>query len=267
VRQPYPCSINSITVELQTSVDLLDTCGDVEGIGNGVFPRLTISGLVGTKTSAPSNLASTHFAFNNFSGGVLTFTPMAMIHHNVSYVFTFNVTNQETGQPAQSLSITADTLTHDFEPMTSNALDILSPMYIISPRVLGDADQTSVQQSSDNPCAVNTIRINITTNVPIFAACSPALTISGLASSSTPDLSISSDLSALQGSPSVTGSLAIRSWTRSTGVLVLAVINTIDRGNAETQFSFVFELLNPSMHQDARGIHKRTYACTRLLLV
>ena len=266
VRQPRPCSSNVIHVELQTNVDLLNTCGDVDGIGNGVFPRLTISGLVGTKSSAPSNLTSPQFAFNNFSGGVLTFTPLDVIHRNASYVFTFNVTNQETGQPAQSLSITADTLTHDFEPMTSSALDTSSPMYIISPRVLGHANQTTVHQSSANPCAVNSIRITITTNVPIFAACSPALTISGLNSSSTPDLSNSSDLSALQGSPSVTGTLAIQSWTRSTGVLVLAV-DTIDLGNAETQFSFHFELLNPSKHQNASGIHKRTYACTHLLLV
>ena len=43
---PFPCALNVITISLQTSVSLLDTCGDWNGsgeiVGDGVYPTISM---------------------------------------------------------------------------------------------------------------------------------------------------------------------------------------------------------------------------------
>jgi hypothetical protein len=261
---PYPCALNTISVTLETNVGLLKTCGNANGIGNGVYPKITISGLIGSRDSIASRLASsTSSPFNNsvtaLSSGQLVFSPVLDVVGNTQYAFVFTLTNQETGQSASAnMAIDIDILTHEDTEYMLTPSDRLKPMYIMDPIVKGDS-ATTVGQQSSYPCAQNTISVSITTNVPVFEKCSPILTLTGLTASSTTDVGASA-LIALSGTMSAPNILSIVSWTRQTGTLVLD-LNTIDpdstvTGNDEgtTVFWFTVILRNPSKYQNAPGV-------------
>ena len=256
---PYPCATNTITVTIATSVGLLNTCGDADGIGNGVYPLITISGLDGSRDSLVGGsrlTSSTTSPFNSsattLSSGSLEFSPLFDVVAGQSYVFSFTLTNQETGQAAAAdIVIDIDTLTHASEDMVTDS-GLLQPMYIMEPIVQGGS-QTVVQQQTSHPCALNRISITITTNVPIFEICAPTLTLTGFTASSTTSLG-AGELSMLGGTTSGPD-ISIVSWVRTTGTLVLD-LPTIDQGTTDgtTTFSFTVDLRNPSKYQDAPGV-------------
>jgi hypothetical protein len=151
---PYPCDVNRITVTLQTNIDLLNTCGSASGVGDNVFPALTISGLQGSKFNTnTTKISSDSPAFNNsatnLTNGVLWFRPLTTVSKDVDYVISFNVRNQEVQNPAGSPTISADIVTNIAAAMETSSIDTSKVIYILNPVVSGVG--TRVHQSSDNP--------------------------------------------------------------------------------------------------------------------
>ena len=118
------------------------------------------------------------------------------------------VTNQEHGRTAAILALQAAYVTNPAISVTPNATDQNKPMVITFPTVLTN---TRVFQSSENPCAVNTITVDLVINVPLFVDCAPAITFSGLTSSSS---ATAANITLLGNS----NTIAIDSWSRQTGV-------------------------------------------------
>jgi len=118
------------------------------------------------------------------------------------------VTNQESGNEAANLTLQAAYVTNSAIDVTPNATDENQPMFILNPQTMQD---TRVFQSSSSPCAVNTITVSIVTNVPLFVDCAPAITFSGLNSSSSETV----DNITLLGESSTFEKIA---WSRADGV-------------------------------------------------
>jgi hypothetical protein len=118
------------------------------------------------------------------------------------------VTNQEDGRTAAILALQAAYVTNPAISVTPDATDQNKPMVITFPTVLTN---TRVFQSSENPCAVNTITVDLVINVPLFVGCAPAITFSGLTSSSS---ATAANITLLGNS----NTIAIDSWSRETGV-------------------------------------------------
>ncbi len=152
---PYPCDLNRITVTLQTNIDLLNTCGSASGVGDNVFPALTISGLQGSKFNTnTTRISSESPAFNNsatnLTNGVLWFRPLTTVSKDVDYVISFTVRNQEVQNPAGSPTISADVVTNIAAAMETSSINTSKVIYILNPVVSGGG-ATTVHQSSDNP--------------------------------------------------------------------------------------------------------------------
>lgn len=105
---------------------------------------------------------------------------------------------------------------------------------------------TTVQQSSSNPCADNTITISVTTNVPIYTACQPKMVVSGLQSTCTDALSKKAGSSA---------ALSIQSWSNQ--VLELGFGQDVAISSNSASFQIIFDLQNPSKSQAAPGAKQR----------
>jgi hypothetical protein len=112
-------------------------------------------------------------------------------------------------------------------------------MYIMEPKIIVG---TVVQQSSDNPCSVNTISVNIVTNSPIYRFCNPILVLRGLRSQG------------LLGQPILTDGSRITynvsSWASASGELNVSFINAETASSTNLNFTMV----NPSLYQTAPGI-------------
>jgi len=121
------------------------------------------------------------------------------------------VTNQEDGRTAAILTLQAAYVTNPAISVTPDATDQNKPMVITFPTVLTN---TRVFQSSENPCAVNTITVDLVINVPLFVHCAPAITFSGLTSSSS---ATATNIVLLSDG------IAISSWSRETGESPLRV--------------------------------------------
>ena len=121
------------------------------------------------------------------------------------------VTNQEDGRTAAILTLQAAYVTNPaILELYANAEDTPKnqPMFLYSPKVMSN---TRVFQSSENPCAVNIITVDLVINVPLFVDCAPAITFSGLTSSSS---ATAANITLLGNS----NTIAIDSWSRETGV-------------------------------------------------
>ena len=175
---PYPCSLNTISVTITPSVSLLNTCADSTGAQSFQYPKLTISGFTGSKdgTIAVSTNSPAPYDQNSITVEYSTTTKNIVINFasssagllaNTANTFIFQYRNRENAQNALALKIQADpgVLTNP-APFTigDGAPSWIGyyPGYIMDPTVVAS---TNVYQSSDMPCAKNTISVSITTNV------------------------------------------------------------------------------------------------------
>jgi hypothetical protein len=200
-------------------------------------------------------------------GTAVLLTPKANLP-SASYEFTFELRNQEQGQT------TAPVLSFQAAYVSNSAVTVgqlgasqearWRPMYIVAP-IIGS--NTNVHQSSDFPCAINTISITISINVPLYQLCAPRITFTGLtASSSDKSTDITSLAILYAGSPRPSPNLIL--WSRQDGKLVLApnstdsndplggLIGPLSDLNSDGADHFVvkFNLVNPSKYQDAPGM-------------
>jgi len=247
----YPCAKNVFTVTLLTNVPLLATCKSFPSTSYNRYPRITISGLRGTReglNQGPSSFVSTSPSSSPFHSvnasftpatGVMVFQPIKDVSASTEHVFSFIIRNQATSQGEQVLSVSADIMSNAAADMVVPSSTSSKPMYIIEPKIIVG---TLVQQSSDNPCSVNTISVNIVTNSPIYSFCNPILVLRGLRSQG------------LLGQPILTDGSRITynvsSWASARGELNVSFLN------AETASSsnLVFTMVNPSLYQTAPGI-------------
>jgi len=232
-------------------------CGIADGDSwNGQHtgaPSFTLSGLSGVKAASTiSALTSSETALNGLTptysaaSGELVFTPSSDLALG-SFSVSFDIVNQESantpGTNALSLQPSYVEMSGGAAAAVTDATGNSQPFYILGPVIEASS---SAWQSSDEPCAVNTIAVTLTTNVPLYFACTPKITLSGLTSSSSDSLSdITSVVLVDAGSTSVTA----ESWTRETGTLILA-----PNGYVPQNFAVRFTLINPSYHQNAPGM-------------
>ena len=239
----HPCAPNAITVTLQTSVNLLATCLSESNDAFARYPRITISGLTGTRVG-PSAFVSSSPAFDEVNpffdatAGTLVFTPLADVLSTEEYTFNFTVRNQPTAQSAPSIRVSADIMPAGPSAMDSPSDALYQAMSVIQPAIL--VEGTFVNQSTDQPCAVNTITIAIATNVPIYTFCNPSLTFTGLTSNTVTKPVLSS---------ATQSGFTIRTWTASSGNLTIAF-----KSGQDTTMTLAFDLTNPSMRQNAPGM-------------
>ena len=230
--------------------------GDTFNGEDSSAPSLTLQGLSGIKAgSAISTTTSSepvlHGLTPAYANGNLEITPSDGLSAG-PYRFEFDVRNQESANDpsASALGLQASIVTMSGGTATtvSTQDDDTRPFKIVAPYI--DAS-SRVYQSSDEPCATNTISVSLTTNVPLYLECSPKITLKGLYSSSsdTAETDITGlDLIFDSGSRSVT----LESWTRTTGTLV--IVPGVDVDSTSNEFQVKFTLINPSHHQSAPGM-------------
>ena len=244
---------------------LLQGCGIAEGGGgfNGIYagaPSITLSGLSGVRaastisilTSAGTVLDQLTPTYDS-SNGDLVFTPSSDLSQG-TFTFSFDVVNQESANtpPANALSLQASYL-----EMPGGAAAVTDdtgnnqPMYVIGPVIEASSD---VHQSSDEPCADNTIDVTLRTNVPLYITCTPKITLSGLYSSSSGALSDITNVDLEVDGPTSLG-VTTESWDRATGILILAPTVTVESASSPpNDFVVRFTLINPSHYQAAPGM-------------
>ena len=255
----HPCTPNHVLVQVSftNNIPLLPGCGVVSGdTFDGAYssaPSLTLQGLSGIKAgSAISTTTSSDSVLNGltpaYANGNLEITPSNALSAG-SYSFQFDVRNQESANDpsASALGLQASYVTMSGGTATavSTPVDDTRPFKIVAPYI--DAS-SRVYQSSDEPCADNTISVSLTTNVPLYLECSPKITLTGLTSSSSDTTVTELDLIF----DSVSRSVTMESWTRTTGILV--IVPGVDVDSSSNQFQVIFTLINPSHHQNAPGM-------------
>jgi hypothetical protein len=264
----WPCATNVITVSFTTSIELLSGCqyGGEFAQSRSTPPKITLSGLTGTRLGASigqttSLTASLHQRPPSFTQGDGQFilTPagsLAMAAH----AFSFEVVNQETGKSAATLSINTEWVTSSWTSVDVGSTDRTQPMYILAPRTLVT---TTVHQSSDNPCAVNTITVSLNANVPLYVRCTPSITFTGLTGSSSDS---TTDITALaldySGTRSGAHAITLKSWSRTSGTLILAAGEDLPSGDyllTSFLFKISFNIINPSQHQQLPGMNVEIY--------
>ena len=136
-------------------------------------PKITITGLenyqshvdLDTDTApAPFGL---DFLHNNETFGNFVITPNQNVLGNTNHTINLLMTNDPTNRDPFTLTIGINTFTNSPVNITYNDDIQAQPGYTVAPNVNGGAGATQVHQSSDNPCATNTITVSIVTNVPV----------------------------------------------------------------------------------------------------
>ena len=203
---PYPCTNNTLTVTISATTQLYAN-----------FSVITISGLAGAEApTGPLKL------FDN-SGGqdhdqifapaiggqagygswdnvdkALTLHVVQDIECSGEYFFSFTVRNQNSKQAARDVSIAASRL-HLYHPTSVIKPTVMTPDLVTQPVARGRAGDAAplfiwepiftvktIVQNSSVPCDHNVISVSLRSSVPLFPACSPVVTISGLTGSDSP---------------------------------------------------------------------------------
>ena len=169
------------------------------------------------------------------------------------YFFGFELTNNNDGQDAPNIMISAQHL-HLYHPLTRIDATLMAPDNTAIPvgrSSPGDAAPLKIWdpvftikeiwQSSSTPCDENIITVTIKSSVPLFAVCKPVLTLKGLMGSDTPskhlDIVATSTASPFEN---------LGNWHKESGTLKLRV--TSDTIETDV-LSFTFKLNNPSKGQ------------------
>jgi len=186
---PYPCHNNTISLELDTNVDILPQT------------KITIEGLTGSNT--PTTNENTSLAIDvcgtaakgvwNGETGLLVFELSTMQSACSVCIVTFVLKNKCCCQesPIQNVKVHADM--NCFEKAPALALgaanmtllessvkrpvvEELEPLHIRCPAW----DVSTIQQGSNFPCTDNVLAVNISFNVPVLAGSDMSLTLTGL---------------------------------------------------------------------------------------
>jgi hypothetical protein len=107
-------------------------------------------------------------------------TPNKNIAGQTEHTIKLKMRNKPTSQDPLTLTIGINTFTNSPVTITNGNVNEYKPGYIVAPTVNGGAGVTEVYQSTDNPCATNTITVSIVTNVPVCSSISLSLYINTL---------------------------------------------------------------------------------------
>jgi len=240
---PYPGTLNTISVQFSTTVDMVAST------------KITIMGLTGTDTTNTTvavdlvavgggpDLAATKGDWNQTTG-TLVVTLDSPTLANTEYTITVDLLNPLCCQEAKSLKIHADlgcVAVTDVTPVTDvNKLEGLvadddtadsdesAPLFVRCPRWVAHTKS----QSTDHPCATNTLNVTLQLNVPMEA--DVVITLAGIQGTQTMDSNITLSASSGLTSPA--------SWTQSDGTLLVVVASR--RGPFE-RISLEFDVVNP----------------------
>ena len=262
----WPCSSNTISVSLETSIQLVAGCkygsdsSPAFSLSRPTPPKITLSGLTGTRldadisttasTDVPAPLNGITPTFTH-ADGLFVITPASDLAIG-NHTFSFDVVNQETLHSSASLFLDTEWVTGSQTSVDVPTQVMLQPMHVIMPTTEAT---TTAFQSSNNPCAVNTITVSLITNVPLFLDCAPMITFSGLSGTSSDS---ASDITGLDLDYSGSKSISLASWSRTAGTLVLVPGETLPTGDtSDSLFTFVisFNVINPSKHQQMPGLN------------
>ncbi|KAJ1491074.1 hypothetical protein T484DRAFT_1776118, partial [Baffinella frigidus] len=193
------------------------------------MPKVTIQNIKNTKTpDGPLELRSASavtFTGNFTNRDLVVIADGAGTVAGVQYTVRFTLENPHTAQDADQLHVAVDTVkqtTSGREVMTSALAAELAPMKIREPAFVSG---TNFTQTSSYPCDNNTITATLISNVPIFAACSPTFTISGLVDTMTSD-----------GRMADAGSSQAFDWMQASGTAMWNVTSDV-ASNYETAIS------------------------------
>ena len=149
------------------------TCvnSDDSALFNASDPKITVTGLENYQShvrldteTAPAPFGW-DFLHNNDTFGNFVITPNQTVLGNTNRTINIRMTNDPTNRDPFTLTIGINTFTSSPANITYKDDIEKQPGYIVAPYVKGGG--TQVHQSSDNPCAANTITVSIVTNVPV----------------------------------------------------------------------------------------------------
>ena len=182
---------------------------------------------------------------------------------NTRFAFNFTVQNWQKINQAPTLTIKASTRNPfgtELEVWDDHGIDgvndVSFPLYLLQPEITS----FKITQSSCYPCDNNTILVEFTTNTPIFAACRPTFTLTGLTGSvkvsNSTSLNLVSSTSGVSAN-STTQTAASVYWEQSTGLMHFGVHSDIGshpwphHAAAPSSVTFEFTLTNQEQSQDA----------------
>jgi len=284
----YPCDETTITVTLATDAPLLKTCG--HDAAAQTRPKVTID-LYGVEKT----ISTDEFVTDNVRAGVTgslvapaetptwtrgsgqlvvrvadsgmpsqtdaTPTWAEWTDSATKFEIEFKVINSKTWGD-RWVEISVDQVTSN-SPLTPRSVVWTgnSDLYITAPFIIdgtGTAvlvDTTASPNPAGQPCAMATITVELTTNVPLLKACAPKITITGL-SNSQPNIADDAPVAAAFGSADLNVDTTL-TWTQNPGT-VIAEINadtTYDASTASTTHvtKFQFNLRNPKTAYPGNG--------------
>ena len=220
----FPCDqFNTITVTTNINIPLFSSCN----------PSLTISGLTGSTTLTPFGLFSfspslfsnISFVSWNSASGTLQFSTSSLSSSSADgtltgFGFRFVLSNQAYFQNAPTISLQLNLVDYlnfnnRFGLQQAGTNTQTSPMYILQPNVALHSSQ-----SSPYPCDNNTLTFELYSQMPIFHACSPLISFTGLVGT-VPDTSLNPSGSVYLSSDSSINLTTSAVWMSGTGSLYL----------------------------------------------
>ena len=244
-----PCAPATITVTLSTSSPLYTTCQPCTGAPR--YNAITINGLIGS-TSCFSNFTSPDSMFslqkNDSNSGLLAIQLEQNTKAGCEYVFSFKI--RHCADVSQGLTL-GGTITLSNYVNAKNNPQVISGVWVAGllssvPMKVDSLiiDSAMIGQSSDLPCANNTIYVQLKITQPLYKACNPRITIAGLKQSQTASTSFLAVKFFAPGSmPSAPTGDANGIWSLNTGRLELPLSGFVDAESAN-EFSFGFSLVN-----------------------
>jgi hypothetical protein len=266
----YPCDTSTISVTLQSNIDLIDTCG--LACGTRARPKIMIDFCSGdTKdVTSPANGANVPIIFTEplamsgtgkwtSAGSKLTVElAQNLVRQAVSpdantdvLVFSFNVVNTN-AWGSRGACVQVDQVQRGDGKLIGPLQGDLSVMTPHMKYAKTDLSAAAAQDSTcGSACGHQTITVTIKTNVPMLALCIPTITISNfVGDTKTPNTPAGSTMPLGVG----TGV-----WTKSTTNVGQLVVNVNEPNIAtleETVYSllFSFQLQNPSSGLNAGNL-------------
>lgn len=267
---PYPCDNNTISVTISATGPLY-----------GNTSKIMISGLTGAEH--PTGFMKLHdrsqgqrhellfspaptkpLGFGTWDNNAKTLTLQVAFDLDCGgeYVFAFTVKNPTTGTDAPALAMieaqmlhpnahtyymAAVAMVHDTQstpPAAGANKGEAPPMRIRFPVFT----LRNITQSSDVPCHLSTITVDLESTVPLFRACNLAVTIAGLIGSDTDD---TPELPIVAVTADTYPFGQNGTWSKVGGQLVLMVEADVE---ATTVMTFSFELRNPAVEVKAAAV-------------
>jgi len=147
---------------------------DGRALSFGDMPRITITGLANylgavtfdDSTAAPFDVGEVGWAQS--ANGDFVITVDQDVAGQTAHTIKLKMRNKASAQVPLILTIGINTFTNSPVTITNGNVNEYKPGYIVAPTVNGGAGVTEAHQSTDNPCATNTITVSIVTNVPVY---------------------------------------------------------------------------------------------------